>query len=214
MLINVAVTIDTICPWCFIGKRRLEKAIRHFTRSHPNVQFDVTWHPFQLDSTMTKLGRSKLEHYRRKFGPEKSLEIQKIMEEVGRQEKIQFSYNGDIGNTFDSHRLIYWARSLGKQNEIVEELFKLYFEEEKNLGVLDTLVMAARRAGIDTQKATDYLNSDENVDIIQDLLLDTQKDNFQGVPNIKIADKYTLVGAEEPFTILALFEKVVASSVV
>src|ERR1035438_1505998 len=121
MILHVDVISDVICPWCFIGKRRLEKAIAALDPQH---EVRVRWLPFQLNPTMPKEGISRREYRTRKFGSwERSQELDAKMVAVGKEEGIQFAF-GRIErtpNTLDAHRLIWLADQGGAKNEIVEK---------------------------------------------------------------------------------------------
>ncbi|CDH54583.1 dsba oxidoreductase [Lichtheimia corymbifera JMRC:FSU:9682] len=208
IVLKIDVISDTICPWCFIGKRRLEKAMRQFTSTHPNVSFDVEWHPFQLSPTMSKTNpKPKMEHYIRKFGEERANAMVPYIKSVGEPEGISFSYGGVMANTLDSHRLIHWSRQFGCQNQVVEELFRDYFEREQNIGDASVLAAAAERAGIDKNKALSYLKSDQDVDSVRAAVEENRINSMGGVPNYKIQHKFTFPGAQEPASFVAFFEK-------
>ena len=98
-----------------------------------------------------------MEHYKRKFGEQRALDIVANMKSVGEEEQIAFSYGGVMANTLDSHRLIFWSKQFDKQNEVVEELFKDYFERERNIGDTQILADAAGRAGIDREKVYKHI---------------------------------------------------------
>jgi predicted DsbA family dithiol-disulfide isomerase len=134
---------------CFVGKRRLEKAISTYQTSHPDTKFDIKWHPFELDPTLTKTPVNKLDRYAAKFGAARVGSLVEHMKQTGKGDGINFSYGGTIANTIDSHRLIEWATEQGKQDEIVEQLFKLYFEEEGNIADHDQLADVAGKIGLD-----------------------------------------------------------------
>lgn len=134
---------------CFVGKRRLEKAISSYQTSHPDTKFDIKWHPFELDPTLTKTPVNKLDRYAAKFGAARVDSLVEHMKQTGKGDGINFSYGGTIANTIDSHRLIEWATERGEQDEIVEQLFKLYFEEEGNIADHDQLADVAGKIGLD-----------------------------------------------------------------
>ncbi|KAG2225840.1 hypothetical protein INT45_007084 [Circinella minor] len=185
--LKIDIISDTVCPWCFVGKRRLEKAIAQFKSTNPNISFDIEWHPFQLSPTMSKNNpKPKMEHYKRKFGEQRALDIVANMKNVGEEEQIAFSYGGVMANTLDSHRLISWSKQFDKQNEVVEELFKDYFERERNIGDTQVLADAAGRVGIDREKALNYLNSDTDVDSIREQAEKNKSESVSGVPNYTI----------------------------
>ena len=131
---NLAVDVisDVICPWCYIGKRRLEKAIAAF-EGH---QVQVRWLPFQLNPTMPKEGISRREYRIRKFGSwERSLELDARVVAVGETEGIHFAFDRieRTPNTVDAHRLIWLADQQGCQDAVVEALFVAYFTEGRDI---------------------------------------------------------------------------------
>ncbi|KAF9437233.1 hypothetical protein BGZ76_001522 [Entomortierella beljakovae] len=208
--IKIDIVSDTVCPWCFIGKKRLEKAITSFKSKpgHQDVQFEVNWHPYQLDPTSSKTPVSKMEMYAKKFGEAKAPLIRDHMIKVGHEEGINFSYNGKIVNTLDSHRLIDYATKHGKQDEIVNELFENYFEQDK-CGEIQTLVESAGKVGLDKAQVEAYLNSDEGTKEVKQNIERARLQGVQGVPNFTIAGKYSLSGAQDPSTFEEVFDKVV-----
>src|SRR6056297_3820991 len=140
---NLAVDIisDVICPWCYIGKRRLEKAIA----AHGDFA-NVRWHPFQLNPTMPKEGISRKEYRTRQFGSwERSLELDAKVIAVGESEGIHFAFDKTerTPNTVDAHRLIWLADQHGCQDAVVEGLFRAYFTEGRDIGNQQTLIDVA-----------------------------------------------------------------------
>ncbi|KAG0312821.1 hypothetical protein BGZ99_009252 [Dissophora globulifera] len=209
--IKIDVVSDTVCPWCFVGKRRMEKAIASYKSKpeHKDVKFEVNWFPYQLDSTLPKTPINKMDMYMRKFGAARAPLIRDRMVEVGKEDGIAFSYGGEIVNTMDSHRLIAYATARGKQNEIVDELFTNYFEKERAF-TIPTLVEIAVKVGLDGKEAEEYLKSDQGVQDIKNKIENARRQGVQGVPNITIGDKYVLSGAQEPSTIEEVFNRIAA----
>merc|ERR1711934_1348358 len=111
-------------------------------------RFEVHWKPFMLDASLPAEGVDKLQRYNAKFGPARVQQMLPHMKRVGEGEGIAFSYGGLIGNTLDSHRMIEWSARFGKQNEMVEELFSRYFEQEQNMGDRRVLAEAAAKVGL------------------------------------------------------------------
>ena len=160
MHLAVDVISDVICPWCYIGKRRLEKAIAALDAQH-GVQVD--WHPFQLNPTMTKEGISRKEYRTRKFGTwERSMELDAKAIAVGEAEGIDFAFDKmeRTPNTVDAHRLIWLADQPGCQDAVVEALFRAYFIEGKDIGNQQTLIDVVAEAGLNRQFAETMLNSE------------------------------------------------------
>ncbi|CAO3675303.1 unnamed protein product [Umbelopsis vinacea] len=205
--IKVDIVSDTICPWCFVGKRRLEKAIKSYQTTNPDAKFDIKWHPFQLDPTLTRTPVNKLERYASKFGEARSKQIVAHMKSIGQEEGINFSYGGTLGSTIDSHRLVEWAAERGKEDEVIEQLFKLYFEEEGNIVDLQELASVAGKIGLNEAEALEYLKTDEGTERVKEGILKSQMQGINGVPNFTIQNKYTLSGAQPPEAFLEAFEQ-------
>ncbi|KAI9476000.1 MAG: thioredoxin-like protein [Benjaminiella poitrasii] len=208
-IIRIKATIDTVCPWCFIGKRRIEEAIKEFKKAHSNVNFKLQWLPFQLDPNRAQ-STNKLETYRKKFGKEQFDEqIAPRVISAAKSVGIKLAFGGVISNTFDSHRLIWWADKFDKQDEVVEKLFELYFEQNLDLSNHEMLASAAEKAGLDKQRTLNFLKSDEGSTEIKDLIRNNAFNQVDGVPHFAINDKYGVAGAQEPETLIRVFERVV-----
>jgi predicted DsbA family dithiol-disulfide isomerase len=177
-----------------------------------NVEFDIRWRPFQLNADMPPgKGVDKMGYYNSRFGTEKVRSMLPQMIQTGASEGIKFSYGGSIGNTFDSHRLIWKARQEGGselQDKIVDSIFKAYFEEEKSLGELSVLEECAKDAGID---ATALL-ADTSIgkqEVSQEMKEFRTKYQCNGVPFFIIDGKHTMSGAQPPEEFVAVFEELV-----
>lgn len=195
-----------------MGKRRLEKAIREFHSQPENRQFGfkIEWLPFFLDPSLTDEGVSKIERYTRKFGPERVRMMLPQMQKVGLEDGIHFSYGGLIGNTMNSHRLITWCGEkfgFDKQNELVEELFKNYFEQEKNIADLRVLQAAADKCVL--PGADEILqNPDAYRANVHELIQKWQVNRgIHGVPHFFV-EKYQYGGAQPPEMFLDTFNEI------
>ncbi|CAM0141309.1 unnamed protein product [Umbelopsis sp. WA50703] len=209
--IKVDIVSDTICPWCFVGKRRLETAIKNYQTTNPGAKFDINWYPFELDPTLSREPVSKRERYASKFGEARSKQIIEHMKNIGKEEGIEFDYGGVVASTIDSHRLVEWAKEKGKQQEVIEELFKLYFEETGNIGDLEQLAAVAGRIGLSKEEALEYLRSDKGEKSVKEQIYKSQLAGIHGVPNFTIQDKYTLSGAQPPEAFVNVFERAAAN---
>jgi len=201
------VISDVICPWCYIGKRRLEKAISAVNGQH-DVQ--VHWHPFQLNPTMPKEGISRKEYRIGKFGSwERSLELDAKVIAVGESEGILFAFDKTerTPNTVDAHRLIWLADQHGCQDAIVEGLFRAYFSEGRDIGDQQTLIDVAAEVGLDRQFAEEMLNSEAGLDVIAQAGERSQRHQVDGVPFFIINNAITLSGAQAPETFLDAFKQ-------
>lgn len=208
-VLKIDITSDTVCPWCFVGKRRLEKALKQVDSSKVDVQ--IEWHPFQLNPSAPEVSVSKMDFYVKKFGARTSA-LMSNMKSVGAEENIQFQYSekGRTGNTLKSHQLIALALEKGGvklQNELVERLFKDYFEREEDITKEEILLSAAKSVGIDEQQAKDALKSSATKKNVQEEVKHAYAQEISGVPHFIIDGKYSVGGAQDPAVFLSLFKK-------
>lgn len=206
MTLTVQVISDVICPWCFIGKRRLEKAIVAL-----GVPVRVHWLPFQLNPTMPKEGISRREYRIKKFGSwERSQELDARVIAVGKQEGIDFAFDRieRTPNTLDAHRLIWLAEAEGIQDSVVEALFRAYFTDGRDISNQQTLIDVVAEAGLDRAKTEAVLNGGEGMEAIKEAGELSRRHNVDGVPFFIITGQITLAGAQHPDTFLEAFRQV------
>jgi predicted DsbA family dithiol-disulfide isomerase len=207
----IDVISDVICPWCYIGKKRLEKAIAALDSQH-DVQ--VRWLPFQLNPTMPKEGISRKEYRIRKFGSwERSLALDAKVVAVGETEGIHFAFDRieRTPNTVDAHRLIWLADQQGCQDAVVESLFLAYFTEGRDISNRQTLIDAVAEAGLERHRAAAMLNSEEGMDAIKEAQELSRRHRVDGVPFFIINNEITLSGAQQPDVFLDAFREAIAS---
>lgn len=174
------------------------------------ADFEVTWLPFQLNPAASKEGVDKMTMYKQKFGEDRMNQMIPRMKQTGLEDGINFSYGGKTGNTFDSHRLISWAQKQGKQDALVEELFKNYFEQEKFIGDEKVLIAAGEKAGL--QNVQDFLRGDgEAKEVMSDLRRYQDEMQINGVPHFIVGGKYQVGGAQEAPAFTQLFQKILGS---
>jgi predicted DsbA family dithiol-disulfide isomerase len=166
----------------------MEKAITQFKANNPTVNFQLQWLPYQLDPSRTEPS-NKLENYYKKFGEARFKQMVPQVTSVAESEGIKLAFGGVISNTLDSHRLIWWANQFDKQNEVVEKVFELYFEENLDLSDRELLATAAEKAGLDRQKALDFLNSDDGIAEVKASLKNNVFNQINGVPHFTVNDK-------------------------
>jgi len=208
---NEAVTIDVVsdvmCPWCYIGKRRLEKALT----SLPQVETSVHWRPFQLDHTIPEGGMDRQEYLKAKFGDGgRADEIYQPIREAGEREGIPFHFERITRspNTLDAHRLIRWARTGGLQEEVVERLFRLYFVEGADLTDPEVLANCAEEAGMERAIVERLLEGDADKAETREEIALAQQMGITGVPTFLIGNRYAVIGAREPEVIAGAIAKV------
>lgn len=205
MNLTVDVISDVICPWCFIGKRRLEKAIA--AHAEP---VKVQWHAFQLNPAMPKEGISRREYRIRKFGSwERSMQLDANIVATGKDEGILFDFDRmeRTPNTVVAHRLIWVAEKEGVQDAVVEALFRAYFTEGRDISNPQTLIDVVAKAGLDRGKADPLLNSDEGMEAIKDAGEQARRFRVDSVPFFVVNGKITLSGAQQPDTFLEAFRQ-------
>ena len=193
---QIDIYSDIVCPWCYVGKRRLERAL---TSVGGNVR--VTWRPFQLNPTMPLDGMDRTTYLKAKFG---SLEVFGRMEEqllaAGVDEGIPFAF-GKIQrtpNTFAAHRLVWYAAQQGKQDKMVETLFRAYFLEGKNIGDVKILMHVAAEAGLDRTEIEEFLVSEKGMVEVRAEEAVGRQLGIRGVPYFVINGSITISGAQTP----------------
>lgn len=205
MNLTVDVISDVICPWCYIGKRRLEKAIARHGGS-----VTVHWLPFQLNPSMPKEGISRREYRTGKFGSwERSQELDARVAAEGKAEGIDFAFDQieRTPNTLDAHRLIWLAEKEGVQDAVVERLFRAYFIDGRDISNRLELIDVVAEAGLAREKADAVLNSDEGMAAIREAEERSRRFQVDGVPFFIVNDKITLSGAQQPETFLEAFKQ-------
>jgi len=203
-MIYVDIVSDTICPWCYIGKRRFERALTLSGRA----DVAVAWRPFQLNPDMPAEGMTRDDYVRAKFGGgDRPRQIYQAIAESGREAGIEFQFSliRRTPNTVLSHRLIHWAGKNGSQDEIVAELFRAYFERGLDIGDLDVLVECAGRAGIDGETARCYLATDEGRHEVVASDVYARRLGINGVPCFIVNRKYAVSGAQPPSAFVEVF---------
>lgn len=207
MAISVDVVSDVVCPWCYIGKRRLEKAIAALSGTH---EVRVRWLPFQLNPQMPKEGMDRKAYRTSKFGSwERSLALDAQIKSVGESEGLVFAPEKALRtpNTLDAHRLIWLAEREGVQDAVVEALFRAYFTEGQDIGHTPTLLDIVANAGLDRARAEQLLNGDEGLAEIRVSERQARAAGVQGVPFFIVGGSITLSGAREPAAFLEAFTR-------
>jgi predicted DsbA family dithiol-disulfide isomerase len=199
--ITVDVVSDVVCPWCFIGQKRLDKAI-----AASGVEVHVRWRPFQLDPTIPQAGMDRRQYMLGKFGSEERIQqIHARIEPLGEAEGIHFAFDAIrvAANTLDAHRVIRWAGAAGEdvQNRLVRRLFQLNFEEGVDLGDHAELARAAGEAGMDASVVETLLPTDADVDAVRNEIATASRMGITGVPCFLLEGKYAVMGAQDADTL-------------
>lgn len=203
--ITIDVISDVMCPWCYIGKKRLEKAIK----SVPDIPLVVRWHPFQLDATLPKTGKDRQTYLNDKFGgPDKARAIYGQIAAAGREEGIDFAFDRIAlsPNTLDCHRLILWSRADDLQDEVVERLFQAYFLNGEDLTRSDVLVRISDEAGMESDLVEQLFDTDSDLEKTREHIANAHESGITGVPCFIIDGRFVLAGAEKAETLAAAIQ--------
>ena len=210
--ITVDVVSDVVCPWCFIGQKRLDKAVE----AVPEVAVDIHWRPYQLDPTIPPQGKDRKQYMLDKFGSEERIrQIHERIEPLGAAEGIAFDFGAiEVApNTLDAHRVIRWAGTAGDgvQNRLVRRLFQLNFEEGANIGDHAVLVEAAREAGMDAAVVETLLPTEADRDTVMGEIGTAARMGITGVPCFLLQGKYAVMGAQDTATLADAIRQVAAA---
>ncbi len=203
---QIDVVSDTICPWCFIGKRRLERALA----LRPAIEFDVRWRAYRLDPTVPAEGVDRKAYMKAKFGDSpRSHSMADALRNAGATENIAFAFDriAKTPNTLDSHRLIRWAGSAGMQDAVVETLFRTYFEEGSDIGARDVLMAVAEETGMDTALVGELLEAGADREIVEREDALAHQMGVSGVPTFIFANKFAISGAQDPEILARVIDK-------
>lgn len=204
------VVSDTVCPWCYIGKRRLDEALEQ----RGSAGITLRWRPFQLDASIPDGGVDRKAYMQKKFGadPDRAKAAGSAIRDYGDQLGIKFNFDKIkiSPNTLDSHRLIRWAGTAGCQNEMVEILFRRYFVDAEDIGSHAVLLDAAREAGMDTDIVEDLLARGADRELVQREETLARELGIQGVPSFVINEQWVMVGAQEASVLVRMFDKLLA----
>ena len=205
-MINIKVISDTICPWCYIGKKQLEKAINKID----NIEFDISYKPFQLDPTMPTDGVDRKRYIDRKFGEDTAKEVGNKIKEAGKLVGIEFNYENitKTPNTLNSHRILKWAEKENKQEEALELLFYSYFTEGRDIGNNEELVKIAKKLGLNPKKIEKNLVSDIDIKEIELEEWSYRDLGIAGVPTYILEDNMIITGSQSSETFVNVFNKI------
>ena len=197
----IDVISDVVCPWCYIGRRRLGTALARFATEMPRVRPLVSWHPFQLNPDLPREGIDRQFYLAQKFGSSRgAAEIYARVLAAGESVGIEFAFDkiARQPNTLDAHRLISWAQAQGSVEDVVERLFRAYFLEGRFIGDRDVLAEVAGEAGLSARAAHAYLASDEGAATVAEMDRRVRELGVTGVPFFIFGGKLAVSGAHEP----------------
>ena len=203
-MIRLDIFSDPICPWCYVGKSYLDRALE----AHAEHPFEIEWHPFQLNHDMPSEGADRREYLEAKFGgKQNAVAVYSRVEEAAQSAGITINFEAmnRVPNTMDAHRLIHWAGLEGRQAAMVSALFRAYFRDGKDIGDKATLAALAGDAGMDAALAARLLATTEDRADIAARDAHARQRGVNSVPTFVIANQYVLTGAQP----VALWAKVI-----
>lgn len=208
----IDVVSDVVCPWCYLGQKRLDKAIA----AVPDVDVSVSWRPFQLDPTIPPEGMDRKAYMKAKFGDEARLrDAHARLEALGKAEGIDYAFDAITvsPNTLDAHRVIRWAGAEGAetQNRLVRDLFKTYFERGENIGDRAVLVDVARGAGMEAAVVESLLAGDADSEAVANEAATASRMGVTGVPCFLFEGKYAVMGAQDVSTLTDAIRQIAAA---
>ncbi len=206
-MIKLDILSDPICPWCMIGKARLDRALEQ----RPDHPFEIEWHPFQLNPDMPREGMDRRAYLEAKFGGrEAAAEVYARVDDAARESGMEIDWGAipRTPNTLDAHRLIHWAGLEGRQTPAVAALFRAYFREGRDLGDRDTLADIADGAGLDAAMIRRLLATEADEDDIRARDAHARERGVTGVPTFIIADQHVVPGAQPPELWIRLIDEV------
>lgn len=194
--IKIDIVSDVVCPWCYIGKRRIEKAINQLQGQY---EFEVSYLPFELNTQVPKTGLDQKQYLTTKFGgDDRFKQLTQHVTSVAASEGLQFDFNKQkvMPNTRDAHRIIWLAKQTGNQLEVKEAFMKAYFEDGVDLSKPENLVAIAEKCGLKRERVADLLNSDEGLQEVIAMEQLNQQRGVNGVPFYIINNQYGISGAQ------------------
>ncbi|KAF6815594.1 dsba oxidoreductase [Colletotrichum sojae] len=200
--INIKVISDPVCPFCYLGKARLNRAIDLYQKTYPSGKddtFNVTWQAYYLDPTAPKQGVPVNERMAARFGADRLEMMHARMKKLGAAEGFNFTFDGKVGHTRDAHRAVQLARTKGAdvENAVMQSIMKSYFEEGGDITSWDMIVDAAARAGMEKGEVRRWLEEGKGGAEVDAQVEDAYRMGVRGVPHFVVDDKYEIGGAQD-----------------
>jgi len=203
--LQIEVVHDLVCPWCYLGVRRLFRTMRR----RPDLLFDLVWRPFLLNPDMPRSGMSRADYVIRKFGgEERARRLYTSITEIGAAEGLQFRFDRirRTPSSVDAHRLVRWASRYGRGREVVEALFAAHFSDGHDIGDFTVLRAIGLSCGLEPVGLANFLRGDEDVETVHADNLRAHRLGINGVPCFVVAGQHAIAGAQEPEVIERLLD--------
>ena len=196
-MVKLDILSDPICPWCYIGKANLDRALEQ-AGDHP---FEIEWHPFQLNPDMPADGMDRREYLETKFGgKENAINVYSRIADAANAAGLEINFEAikRTPNTMNAHRLIHWAGIEGRQTAIVSALFKAYFKDGRDIGDVDVLADIADSAGLDAAMVRKLLQGESDLEDIRARDVWAREKGVTGVPCFIVGQRHAVPGAQPP----------------
>ena len=207
-MITLDIFADPVCPWCLIGKARLDRALE----ARPGHPFAIRWQPFQLNPTMPATGMSRPAYLEAKFGREGAarayLEVLEAAKDAG--VTLDLAAIQTMPNTFDAHRLLHWAELEGRQTPVMAALLRAYWREGRDIGAITVLTEIAAEAGMDRALVARLLDGAADVEEIRAREAHARERGVRAVPTFILDNRYVLAGAQPTETWLQVIDELAA----
>ncbi len=204
-MITLDILSDPICPWCYIGKTNLDRALQ----AHPDHPFIIQWQPYQLNPNMPPEGVDRRQYLETKFGGQAgAVQVYSQIDQAARAAGLEINFEAiaRTPNTMDAHRLIHWALIEGRQTAAVSSLFRAYFQEGRDIGDKKVLCEIAESIGMDAAMTKRLLDSDTDCAEIRERDFEARKMGVKAVPTFIVAKQAVVPGAQKT----EFWEKVIA----
>ena len=199
--LRIDIVSDVVCPWCVIGYRQLAEALKQ-----TNTEYEIHWHPFELNPNMPSEGQNMREHIMEKYGSSKqeSDASRARLMEAGNEVGFTFNFNDDtrMHNTFNLHQLLHWADQQGHMHELKQALFTAHFTNGRNISDNSVLADIAAETGLDRNEALAVLEDQRFAKEVRDAEQHWQQQGIQSVPAVIFNERHLVSGAQgvENFT--------------
>jgi predicted DsbA family dithiol-disulfide isomerase len=203
--LSVEVVYDLVCPWCFLGTRRLLRTLRR----RPDLQFELTWRPFLLNPDMPRAGMARPDYVVRKFGGEdRARRLYATISQIGQAEGVLFHFERirRTPSSVDAHRLVRFASRYGRADALVEALFSAHFTDGLDIGDTTILTAIAHASGLEGTPVRRYLVGDTDTDAVHAENLRAHRLGINGVPCFVVSGRHAIAGAQEPEVIERLLD--------
>ncbi len=207
----IEVVHDLICPWCYLGVRRLMRTLAR----RPDILVELSWRPFLLNPDMPRSGMPRSDYVMRKFGgEERARRLYASISDLGRAEGVMFRFDRirRTPSSVDAHRLVRWAARFGRATEVVEAIFAAHFADGRDIGDAAVLAAIAEACGLRPAAARAFLASDSEADTVHADNLRAHRLGINGVPCFVVAGSHAIAGAQEPEVIERLLDVAVVEA--